>query len=90
MRVRAFDDDGYQAEYSSEYIVSAATTSISDMTSVRVQLGRLGGTGYALGELTGVLDQGIILPSSVLNKCRRELVADILQQREAKDLRQLD
>lgn len=90
LRVRAFDDDGYQAEYSSEYVVSAATTSISDMTSVRVQLGRLGGTGYALGELAGVLDQGIILPSSVLNKCRRELVADILQQREAKDLRQLD
>lgn len=70
LRIRAFDDDGYQAEYVSEYIVSAANTSISDMTSVRVQLGRLGGTGYSLGELTGHLDQGIILPSSVLNKCR--------------------
>ena len=50
LRIRAFDDDGYQAEYVSEYIVSAANTSISDMTSVRVQLGRLGGTGYSLGE----------------------------------------
>ena len=45
-------------------LFSAANTSISDMTSVRVQLGRLGGTGYSLGELTGHLDQGIILPSS--------------------------
>lgn len=50
LHIRAFDDDGYQAEYVSEYIVSAANTSISDMTSVRVQLGRLGGTGYSLGE----------------------------------------
>lgn len=90
LRIRAFDDDGYQAEYVSEYIVSAANTSISDMTSVRVQLGRLGGTGYSLGELTGHLDQGIILPSSVLNKCRRELVGELLEQREAKNQRQLD
>ena len=90
LRIRAFDDDGYQAEYVSEYIVSAANTSISDMTSVRVQLGRLGGTGYSLGELTGHLDQGIILPSSVLNKCRRELVGELLAQREAKNQRQLD
>ena len=82
--------DRYQAEYVSEYIVSAANTSISDMTSVRVQLGRLGGTGYSLGELTGHLDQGIILPSSVLNKCRRKLVGELLQQREAKNQRQLD
>ena len=28
LRIRAFDDDGYQAEYVSEYIVSAANTSI--------------------------------------------------------------
>lgn len=90
LRVRAFDDDGYQAEYVSEYIVAAANKSISDMTSVRVQLSRLGGTGYALGELTGYLDQGIILPSSVLNKCRRELVAQLEQQREAGNQRRLD
>lgn len=82
LQIKAFDEEGYSATYTSEYVVQEAIKSSSDMTSVRVQLGRLGGTGYTLGRSTGHLDKGIILPASVLNQCRRELVEDILRQRE--------
>lgn len=88
--IRAFDDDGYTSMITSEYRVEKAIKSVSDMTSIRVQLGRLGGTGYGLGELTGDVDKGIMIPSSVLNKCRRELTDDLLYQRENNDFRKFD
>ncbi len=41
---------------------------------VLAQLGRLGGTGYALGNARFELEEGLMLPLSVLNRMRRELV----------------
>ncbi len=38
------------------------------------QFGRLGGTGYSLGNCTYELEDGLMLPLSVLNRMRRELV----------------
>ncbi len=38
------------------------------------QFGRLGGTGYALGNCTFAVEGGLMLPLSVLNRMRRELV----------------
>ncbi len=88
--IKAFDEDGYSSESKSEYVVEKAINSASDMTSVRVQLGRLGNTGYSLGEVTGEIDKGIMIPSSVLNKCRRALTDDLLYQRQQKDMHQFD
>jgi putative protease len=42
--------------------------------SLREQLGRLGGTGYALAALENQLDGEVIVPVSELNRLRRELV----------------
>ncbi len=38
------------------------------------QFGRLGGTGYALGACSYELEEGLMMPLSVLNRMRRELV----------------
>jgi putative protease len=42
--------------------------------TLREQLGRLGGTGWELGELSNHLEPGLILPVSKLNRLRREWV----------------
>jgi len=44
---------------------------------LREQLGRLGGSGFVLGELRNELDGEVILPVSELNRLRRELVEKI-------------
>ncbi|NLF80045.1 MAG: U32 family peptidase, partial [Clostridia bacterium] len=90
LRLQARDEDGFSAEMQSEYIVAEAVSSISDMTSVRVQLGRLGGSGYTLGEVKGQLDKNVMLPSSVLNKARRAVVDELLHQRQSRDQRAFD
>ncbi len=41
---------------------------------VEAQFSRLGGTGYSLGKCTYALEEGLMLPLSILNRMRRELV----------------
>lgn len=41
---------------------------------LKAQFGRLGGTGYALGSLACEVPEGLMMPLSVLNRMRRELV----------------
>ncbi len=41
---------------------------------VEAQFSRLGGTGYSLGKCTYALEAGLMLPLSILNRMRRELV----------------
>ncbi len=41
---------------------------------ILTQFGRLGGTGYALGTCTFAVEEGLMLPLSLLNRMRRELV----------------
>ena len=41
---------------------------------LEAQFGRLGGTGYSLGSCSYALEEGVMLPLSVLNRMRRELV----------------
>ncbi|MDB6038405.1 MAG: yhbU [Verrucomicrobiales bacterium] len=48
---------------------------------LREQLGRLGGTPFALGRLVNQIEGDVVLPISELNKVRRELVSQIEAQR---------
>ena len=47
--------------------------------SIESQFSRLGGTGFSLGKCTYTLEENLILPVSILNKMRRELVEKIPQ-----------
>lgn len=85
LSVKAWDEDGYSAEIVSEYIVDEASNGVNPMNIARAQLGRLGGTGYTLGNIKGDFSETALLPTSVLNQCRRKVVDDILAQRKAKD-----
>ncbi len=51
--------------------------------TLREQLGRLGGTGFALGALENRIEGAVILPVSELNRMRRELVDKLAATPEA-------
>lgn len=51
--------------------------------SITAQFARLGGTGFSLGPCTFELEEGLILPVSVLNRMRRELVEKLGEPQSA-------
>ncbi|MEG0997683.1 MAG: DUF3656 domain-containing protein [Clostridiales bacterium] len=71
---KADDQKGNTVELTSNYIVEAAKKTPTDIAMVKKQLSRLGGSGFFLQDLTADLDENIILPASVLNNARREIV----------------
>lgn len=46
---------------------------------IEAQFARLGGTGFSLGKCTFNLEEGLMLPVSILNRMRRELVNQLPQ-----------
>lgn len=80
--VSVLDADGYRAELTSDYVVTTASSSVKAKDVALAQLGRLGGSGYYLAKLDGNIDEQAMLPPSVLNKLRRELIASLQGQRE--------
>ncbi len=55
--------------------LDAAETRAADLDLFRTQLGRLGGTIYQLGGLEATIEGRPMVPMSLLNQLRRELVA---------------
>ena len=84
------DDDGYSASRNVDYVVEQANKPGSARDVAFGQLGRLGGTGYYLADLKGNVDEGALLPASILNQTRRELVERILGLRRQNDIHPLD
>lgn len=72
----------YSVTVSAEHMVAAAKNRPADMELLQRQLGRLGGSGWRLAELTADIESGLMLPASVLNQLRR----DALQKLEEKIL----
>ena len=50
---------------------------------IEAQFSRLGGTGYSLGRCSYELEDGLMLPLSVLNRMRRELVEQLPSTEDA-------
>ncbi|MCL1817160.1 MAG: U32 family peptidase [Clostridiales bacterium] len=82
LTLSASDQDGFSVKLESEYIVEKAHTTTCDWQTLHSQLARLGGTGYRLGSIDGELMEGVMLPVSILNACRRELIAALMEQRQ--------
>lgn len=68
------------AEVVGEKPLEAARTRPATEASIAEQLGRLGGTPFELGNLQCELAGGPMVPASVLNAARRELVDQLLDR----------
>lgn len=84
----AWDDKDHYFETKSEYLVELAKTSPSTVEGVTNQMNRLGNTPFELGDIAVNLDDGVIAPSSELNKLRREATEALesLLQEETEDI----
>ncbi len=80
-----FNDGQHSASATWDKVLEKANKHPIRMETLREQFGRLGETPYELGEIT--LDDlgGPMVPKSVLNDLRRQVVQEILQQRTAVD-----
>jgi putative protease len=81
MTLIARDEDGHTARVESSLPLAAATKQPLTTGRLREQLGRLGGTAFALGGLDNQLAGAVILPMSELNRMRRDVVAQLDAQR---------
>lgn len=70
----------YKAEVTADYEIPLAKNRPADRALLEKQLGRLGGSGWHLAELTVDMQDGLMLPASVLNNLRRDTVAALEAQ----------
>ncbi|MGA2176218.1 MAG: DUF3656 domain-containing protein [Verrucomicrobiota bacterium] len=75
------DELGHVAQIESSMPLAPAHNQPLTTDRLREQLGRLGGTVFALGRLENKLEGAVILPMSELNRLRRGLVSQIEELR---------
>jgi putative protease len=75
LRMSATTAIGGRADVSSDEPLNRAERSFADLDLLKTQIGRLGGTIYRLGRLNAVIEGSPMVPKSLLNQLRRELVA---------------
>ena len=82
VRVSLRDGEGHAVSGTSEVMLAPAAKSALDDAKLADQLGRLGGTPFALGGVDAAgLATGLFLPTSVLNNLRRDLCDRLLALR---------
>ena len=75
--------DGEQVSVRGEVPLSPARAHSLDISRLREQLGRLGETPFALGEVdTAGLAAGLFLPMSELNHLRQQVVDELIVRRD--------
>ncbi len=79
--VIARDPQGHIVQVESAMPLIEAHTKPLDGDRLQDQLGRLGNTPFCLGKLTHHLNGSVMLPMSELNRLRREIVAQLEEQR---------
>ncbi len=77
----ARDDEGHVAKVESAAPLAVAQKQPLTTEKLRDQLGRLGGSAFALGELDNRLEGDVILAVSELNELRRQVVSELDRQR---------
>jgi U32 family peptidase len=76
------DEAGNMAKVESAMPLAKAEKLPLTEEKLRDQLGRLGGTPFKLGELKNFLSGDVLVPVSELNRLRREVVVELVKQRE--------
>ncbi len=74
----------------SDQPLAIATNRPASPASIGAQLDRLGGTPFRLDQLSTTITDSPMVPSSVLNQLRRDLVEDLLQSLATPPLRRSD
>ncbi|MBD2576757.1 U32 family peptidase [Oscillatoria sp. FACHB-1406] len=77
LTVVARDELGHCVALESEIPLAAARTQPLTAERLQQQLGRLGNTGFYLKDLTNKLEDAVMLPTSELNRMRREIVTQL-------------
>jgi putative protease len=81
------DASDVRIRVSSENPLSVASNRALSVETIREQFGRLGGTAYALDEITAALEGPVFAPVSMLNAMRRDAVERLQQLQESKAVR---
>lgn len=74
---------GNSVEINADHIIKAAEKTATDAERIEASLNRLGDTAYTAG-LTGIdiqMDDGIMVPLSVVNRMRREAADELMDER---------
>src|SRR5664280_1066748 len=74
------DQAGHAVTVESTAPLEPARTQPLTADRLREQLGRLGGTPFQLGQFVSLVEGGVMLPLSELNRLRRTLVAELAQR----------
>ncbi len=74
IQIQARSATGFQATATSDHRLETAIHQPTTRDLVTEQLGRLGGTIYEVGEINVLLEGTPIVPKSVLNQLRRDLI----------------
>ncbi len=83
LQLSAVCEDGFSAQVLSDYVVVVAKTAPATKESIEAQLSRLGGSGYYLRDLHLQIEANCMLPASVLNHGRRDMIEQLRAQRLA-------
>jgi len=83
LAVQARCEDGRSCAITSSISLETARTAPLDLPRLREQMGRLGGTGFRLRELRFDCADNVMLPSSELNRLRRQIVTCLLDSGDA-------
>ncbi|WP_409996726.1 DUF3656 domain-containing protein [Deinococcus sp. Marseille-Q6407] len=75
------DEEGRSVTVQGESPLGGARNRALDEAGLREQLGKLGGTGYHLGEFSAELEPGLFLPLGALNALRRDAVGALTELR---------
>lgn len=76
LTVVAKDSFDHEVKIISPFVVDEAKNHPTDEAMIRKQLSRLGGSGYGFHALTVDMDDNVMIPASVLNQVRRDIVTD--------------
>jgi putative protease len=83
LRLSVRDPEGNQAAVEWPGPIELARKHALTAEESREQLGRLGDTPFELAEIENRLPANVMVPRSVLNDLRRQVIASLLQKREA-------
>lgn len=75
LTLEAANEAGEKIIYTSAFLPVPAEKHGADEAFIQKQLGRLGGSGWQLQQLELDVEDGLLLPASVLNEARRQAIA---------------